>query len=222
MKRPIPPVQVRHLGRQDYLPVWARMRDFTDGRDAKTADELWLIEHPAVYTLGQAGRVEHVRDAGSTPVIMSDRGGQVTYHGPGQVIVYTLLDLRRLGIGIRELVWRLEDATIALLASQGFFGERMKGAPGVYVAGAKVAALGLRVRRGCTYHGIAFNVDPDLSAFQGIDPCGYRDLAVTSLAKLGGDDDPSAVGERLVGCIIETLAVDAAPVMRAAGRAVGS
>ena len=163
MNRLIAPVQVRHLGRQDYLPTWARMRAFTDSRDATTADELWLTEHNAVYTLGQAGRVEQVHDAGSTPVIRSDRGGQVTYHGPGQVIVYTLLDLRRLGIGIRQLVSGLEGAVIALLASQGLCGERREGAPGVYVAGAKVAALGLRVRRGCTYHGIAFNVDPELS-----------------------------------------------------------
>ncbi len=214
MKRHPPGFEIRRLGRRAYEPVWVEMRAFTDARDADTPDAIWLTEHPPVYTLGQAGRLEHVHDAGETPVVMSDRGGQVTYHGPGQVVVYTLLDLRRLGIGIRELVLRLEDATMALLAGYGLDAERRPGAPGVYVAGAKIAALGLRVRNGCTYHGIALNVNPDLSAFQRIDPCGYRDLPVTSLAALGISDDVERVGELLADRIVDALAAPRAARVR--------
>jgi lipoyl(octanoyl) transferase len=161
------------------------MRDFTDERGPSTVDEIWLLEHPPVYTLGQAGRREHLLAPGNIPVVQSDRGGQVTYHGPGQAVVYTLLDLRRLGIGVRTAVERLEGAVIDLLAEHGVPGARLAGAPGVYVDGAKVAALGLRVRRACAYHGVALNVDVDLEPFARIDPCGYAGLPVTRLADLG-------------------------------------
>jgi lipoyl(octanoyl) transferase len=176
---------VRWLGRCEYADAWQRMRAFTDARSAVTPDEIWLLEHPPVYTLGQAGRREHLLAPGDIPVVQSDRGGQVTYHGPGQAVVYTLLDLRRLGIGVRTAVQCLEGAVIDLLAEHGVRGARRAGAPGVYVDGAKVAALGLRVRRRCAYHGVALNVDLDLEPFRRIDPCGYAGLPVTRLADLG-------------------------------------
>lgn len=196
-----PPVCVRHLGMRAYAPTWRAMREFTDARGPLTADEFWLLEHPGVFTLGQAGRREHLLAAGDIEVVQSDRGGQVTYHGPGQVVMYTLLDLRRLGIGIRSLVQRLEDAVIDVLHGHGVTAERLAGAPGVYVAGAKVAALGLRVRNGCTYHGVALNVDVDLGPFARIDPCGYRDLAVTRLADLGVSVGTARVGDELAACL---------------------
>jgi lipoyl(octanoyl) transferase len=157
------------------------MRAFTDSRDADTPDALWLLEHPPVFTLGQAGRPEHLLAPGTIPVIQTDRGGQVTYHGPGQLVAYLLLDLRRAGIGIKRLVERLEQAVIDLLAEHGVAAERRADAPGVYVAGAKIASLGLRVRNGCCYHGLALNVDMDLEPFGRINPCGYAGLAVTRL-----------------------------------------
>jgi lipoyl(octanoyl) transferase len=161
------------------------MRDFTASRDPETPDELWLLQHPPIYTLGQAGRLEHVLDPGDIPVLKVDRGGQVTYHGPGQIIAYLLLDLRRAGLGVRGLVHLLETAVIDLLALQGIAAEARPGAPGVYVQGAKIAALGLRVRRHCSFHGLALNVDPDLEPFSRINPCGYPGLAVTRLVDLG-------------------------------------
>lgn len=173
---------VRRLGLRDYQEVWRAMQAFTDTRDAQTADELWLVQHPAVFTLGQAGRPEHVLAPGAIPVLHVDRGGQVTYHGPGQVVAYPLLDLRRLGIGVRQLVELIEAAVIEVLQSYGVAGERRAGAPGVYVGQEKIAALGLRVRRGCSFHGLAFNVDMDLEPFQRINPCGFEGLAVTQLA----------------------------------------
>ena len=186
MTRPLPLVQVLHFAeRQDYSSLCEDMRAFTDQRTATTADALWCLEHTPVYTLGQAGRREHLHAPGAIAVVQSDRGGQVTYHGPGQLVVYTLLDIRRLGIGIKSLVHRLEAAIIDTLAEQNVAAMRRSGAPGVYVEGEKIAAIGLRVRRGCTYHGLSLNVDLDLSPFEGIDPCGYRDLKATSLAELG-------------------------------------
>lgn len=187
----------RLLGRVPYVPTWHAMRDFTLQRDADTADELWLVEHDPVYTLGQAGRREHVLAADSTPVVATDRGGQVTYHGPGQAVVYTLIDLRRLGIRVRELVFRIEQSVIQTLEPLGVLAQRVRGAPGIYVpyaaagtAGpfeglAKIAALGLRIRNGCGYHGVALNVAMDLKPFSGIDPCGYANLPVVDLATLG-------------------------------------
>jgi len=176
---------VRRLGRVDYEPTWRAMQDFTAQRAPDTPDELWLLEHPPVYTQGQAGKPEHLIAATEIPVIPIDRGGQITYHGPGQVVVYVLVDLRRRGYGIRELVARMEQAVIDLLATCGVTAERRAGAPGVYVNGEKIAALGLRVKHGCTYHGLALNVDMDLRPFAAINPCGYPGLAVTDCRTLG-------------------------------------
>jgi lipoyl(octanoyl) transferase len=173
------------MGRIAYAEAYDAMRAFTARRAADTPDELWLLEHPPVYTLGQAGKPEHLLRANGIPVVRVDRGGQVTYHGPGQVVAYVLLDIRRRGLAVKRLVWLLEQAVIDLLARHGVAGARRASAPGVYVDGAKVAALGLRVRGGCTYHGLALNVDMDLAPFRDINPCGYAGLAVTQLADLG-------------------------------------
>ena len=172
---------VRRLGRTDYEPVWRAMQRFTNERTEKTADELWLVEHPAVFTQGQAGKAEHLLAPGTIPVIQVDRGGQVTYHGPGQIVAYPLVDIRRRRIGVRDLVRCIEEAIIQVLAGYGVEGERLADAPGVYVNGAKIAALGLRVRRGCAFHGLALNIDMDLEPFQRINPCGFRGLQVTQL-----------------------------------------
>jgi lipoyl(octanoyl) transferase len=177
--------RVRQLGRVEYEPTWRAMQTFTAARTADTPDELWVLEHPPVYTLGQAGKPEHLLRATDIPIVKIDRGGQITFHGPGQLVVYTLVDLRRRGYGIRELVSRMEQAVIDVLAAQGIAAQRHDGAPGVYVNGAKIAALGLRVRQGCTYHGLAFNVDMDLTPFAAINPCGYPGLAVTQCRDLG-------------------------------------
>jgi len=188
---------VRDLGRAGYLPTWQAMREFTTQRTPATPDELWLVEHPPVFTLGQAARREHLLDPGEIPVIATDRGGQVTYHGPGQVVVYTLIDLHRLGIFVRELVFRIEQSVIQTLDAAGLVGERVRGAPGVYVrnpasqaAGVlagydKVAALGVKVSRGRSYHGVALNVAMDLAPFGRINPCGYAGLPTVDLATLG-------------------------------------
>ena len=181
---------VRDLGRRAYEPVWRDMQRFTDARDADTPDELWLVEHDPVFTLGQAGKPEHVLVPGDIPVLHVDRGGQVTYHGPGQLVVYPLLDIKRIKVGVRDYVHRLEQAVIDTLAEWNIGAARRDGAPGVYVDGAKIAALGIRVRRGRTFHGLAFNVAMDLEPFRRINPCGYAGLQVTSVADLGG---PSAV-----------------------------
>ncbi|MDX1697296.1 MAG: lipoyl(octanoyl) transferase LipB [Thiohalobacterales bacterium] len=185
----------RRPGRVDYAQTWHDMQAFTDARDAGTPDELWLLEHPPVFTLGRNGREEHLLDPGDTPVIRTDRGGQVTYHGPGQLIVYTLLDIRRRRLGVQSLVRLLEQAVIDLLEQYGIRGERRAGAPGVYVDGRKTAALGLRVRRGCSYHGLALNVDMDLTPFARINPCGYEGLAVTQLRDLGVALDVGQAGD---------------------------
>jgi len=195
---PARPLLVRELGRRAYEPVWRDMRAFTDARAADTPDELWLVEHDPVFTLGQAGKPEHVLAPGSIPVLPVDRGGQVTYHGPGQLVAYPLLDLRRLGIGVRELVLRIEQSVIDTLAGWGIVAERRNGAPGIYVGGAKVMALGLRVRRGCSYHGLAFNVAMDLEPYARINPCGYRGLAVTQVLDLGGPGTLTQVSSALV------------------------
>jgi lipoyl(octanoyl) transferase len=203
--------RVRRLGCADYLRTWQAMREFTARRNAEIADEIWLVEHPPVFTLGQAGRREHVLAPGSIPVIASDRGGQVTYHGPGQVVAYTLIDLRRLGIFVKELVYRIEQATIQTLASYGVDARRVRGAPGVYVphaggsgefAGlAKIAALGIKVSGGRSYHGVALNVAMDLTPFSMINPCGYAGLAAVDLATLDiradWNDAAARLGERL-------------------------
>ncbi len=191
-------LNVRTLGRQPYVPVWRAMQQYTDTRGADAPDELWLVEHEPVYTQGQAGRAEHVLAPGDIPVVQVDRGGQVTYHGPGQLVAYPLLDLRRLGIGVRELVHRIEQVVIDLLAEWDIRATRRAGAPGVYVGDAKLMALGLRVRRGCSFHGLALNVGMDLSPYARINPCGYPGLAVTQLLDLGGPGHVDVVAPRLI------------------------
>lgn len=192
------PCRVRALGRQPYEPVWRAMQRFTDARDEDTADEIWMVEHDPVFTLGQAGKPEHVLAAGDIPVIHVDRGGQVTYHGPGQIVAYPLFDLKRMKVGVRQYVCSIEQAIIDTAADWNIHAERREGAPGVYVAGAKVAALGIRVRRGCTFHGLAFNIAMDLEPFARINPCGYQGLRVTSLADLGGPSGMQSVAPVLL------------------------
>lgn len=173
----------RWLGRQDYLPTWRAMQVYTDQRDSASADELWLLEHPPVFTQGQAGKAEHVLAPGDIPVVQVDRGGQVTYHGPGQLVGYVLVDLKRAGFGVRQLVTHIENALVELLAGYGLTASPRADAPGVYLdSGAKIAQLGLRVRRGCSFHGLSLNIDMDLSVFQRINPCGHIGLAVTDMA----------------------------------------
>lgn len=202
------PLQVCRLGRQPYEPVWRAMQAYTDQRGPDSPDQLWLVEHDPVFTLGQAGKPEHVLLPGDIPVVRVDRGGQVTYHGPGQLVAYPLLDLRRLGIGVRELVCRIEQATIDSLAHWGVQADRVDGAPGIYVGGAKVMALGLRVRRGCSFHGLAFNVAMDLSPYARINPCGYQGLAVTQLLDLGGPDTLEAAAAVLVPALARVFGLD--------------
>jgi len=192
------PLIIRELGLQPYQQVWQDMQLFTDQRSESTADELWLLQHPPVYTLGKNGKPEHILNAQQIPVIKSDRGGQVTYHGPGQVIVYTLLDLNRMHIGVRELVTRIENSVIKLLEDYGISAVARKDAPGVYVDGRKIAALGLRVRKGRSFHGLALNVDMDLEPFARINPCGYEGLEVTQLSELADAVDFSAVEKQLL------------------------
>jgi lipoyl(octanoyl) transferase len=200
---------VRRLGRRDYEPTWRAMQDFTAQRTGATRDELWVVEHPPVYTLGIASRREHLPRAESgIPIVQTDRGGQITYHGPGQVVVYLLLDLRRRGIGVRELVRRMERAVVKLLSQYGVAAAGRTDAPGVYVGEAKIAALGLRVRRGCCYHGIALNVDMNLAPFAAIDPCGYPGLAVTQTRVLGIPGTPELLGDELARHLLESLRQD--------------
>ncbi|MGY6520068.1 MAG: lipoyl(octanoyl) transferase LipB [Lysobacteraceae bacterium] len=196
---------VRELGRQPYPVVWRAMAAYTDARGEDAADELWLVEHDPVFTLGQAGRPEHVLAPGDIPVIQVDRGGQVTYHGPGQIVAYPLVDLRRLKLGVRELVCRIEQSMIDVLADWNIHAERRSGAPGIYVNGAKIGAIGLRVRRGCTFHGLAFNIAMDLEPFHRINPCGYAGMAVTSMLDLGGPASPEAVKPALVESLSRQL-----------------
>ena len=190
-------LELRRLGLVDYLPTWRAMQDFTARRGADTPDEIWLLEHPPVFTQGQAGKAEHLLTDIGIPVVPIDRGGQVTYHGPGQVVVYLMIDLKRRGYGIKELVRRMEQTVIDLLANYNIEAKRLDGAPGVYVAGAKIAALGLRVKGGCTYHGLSLNVDLDLAPFQAINPCGYAGMEVTRMRDLGVTDTADVVAERV-------------------------
>ncbi|MGB0514165.1 MAG: lipoyl(octanoyl) transferase LipB [Wenzhouxiangellaceae bacterium] len=198
----VPPLNVRRLGQRPYLETWRAMRDFTDQRDAAAADELWLLEHPPVFTQGLAGKPEHVLNPGDTPVIQTDRGGQVTWHGPGQLVMYPLLDLDRIALGVRCLVDRLEQIIIDLLAEFDLRARRKDGAPGVYLDGAKIASIGLKVRRGRTYHGMAFNISNELTPFGRINPCGYADQRVTRLA----DHVARYDRKRIEGRLVELLA----------------
>lgn len=198
--------RVRRLGVVPYQPTWEAMREFTGQRQPDTQDEIWLLQHPPVYTLGQAGKPEHLlRDTG-IPVVKIDRGGQITYHGPGQLIVYLLIDLARRKLKVRELVQLIEQALIDCLADYGIAAERHDGAPGVYVGAAKIAALGLRVKGGCSYHGLSLNVDMDLAPFDGINPCGYPGLQTVQLKDFGVADDTDAVAERLLAHLQRLLA----------------
>jgi lipoyl(octanoyl) transferase len=192
----------RFPGLQPYQPIWRAMQAFTDARDADTADELWIVEHEPVFTLGQAGKWEHVLMPGDIPVVPVDRGGQVTYHGPGQIVAYPLIDIRRAKVGVRDFVCKIEQCIIDTLEHWNIVAVRKPGAPGVYVAGAKVAALGLRVRRGCTFHGLAFNVNMDLEPFHRINPCGFQGLQVTQMMDLGG---PTSLRE-VEAVLVENLA----------------
>ncbi|MGB9494888.1 MAG: lipoyl(octanoyl) transferase LipB [Azonexus sp.] len=190
-------MEIRRLGRVEYEPTWRAMQEFTLQRTPETADELWIVEHPPVYTLGQAGKPEHILREVGIPVVKIDRGGQVTYHGPGQVVIYLLLDLQRLKFKVRELVTAIEQALIDFLADHGVTAERRAGAPGVYVGAAKIAALGLKIKNSCSYHGVSLNVDMDLSPFAAINPCGYAGLAVTQTTDLGIPLTPDQAGELL-------------------------
>lgn len=194
----MPELIVRDLGLQPYLPVWRAMQHFTDTRTPDSPDEIWLLEHEPVFTQGQAGKAEHLLLPGNIPVVQADRGGQVTYHGPGQFIAYVLIDVRRAEMGVRDLVTALETSLVALLAEYGVSAHARPDAPGVYVGTAKIASLGLRIRRGCSFHGLALNVDVDLEPFSRINPCGYAGLAMTRLSDLANPLDLAAVRAALV------------------------
>jgi lipoyl(octanoyl) transferase len=201
-----PEVQVRRLGHVDYTATWEEMKRFTAERTTGDADQIWLLQHPPVYTLGLAARKAHLpRSDTRIQIIKTDRGGQITYHGPGQIVAYTLIDLRRLGIGVRQLVRRLEQSVIDLLAQYGVKADGREKAPGVYVGDDKVAALGLRIRNGCSYHGLSLNVEMDLAPFADIDPCGFPGLRVTQLRDLGIRDDMNVLSEKLLASLQSNL-----------------
>jgi len=199
-----PPI-IKHLGLAEYAPTYAAMRRFTETRSAATPDELWVLEHAPVYTVGVAGRKEHFPRGSKIPLERVDRGGQITYHGPGQAVVYALVDLAQRSLTVRAMVTAIEQAVINTLAAHDVRAERKSGAPGVYVGGAKIAALGLRVRRGCCYHGVALNVDMDLAPFSAIDPCGYPGLAVTQTSALGVATGTHELGGQLARCIARLI-----------------
>jgi lipoyl(octanoyl) transferase len=204
---PAPELLLRELGLVDYQPTLAAMRQFTDSRDTDSPDELWLLQHPPVFTQGQAGKAEHLLAPGDISVIQVDRGGQVTYHGPGQWVVYIMVDMRRHQLGVRDLVNLIERALVQLLAEYAISAVAKPGAPGVYVADEKIASLGLRIRRGCSYHGLALNVDMDLEPFGRINPCGYEGLQVTSMARLLPDArlNMEVIGKRLLAIVADKL-----------------
>jgi lipoyl(octanoyl) transferase len=199
---------IRHLGLVPYEPTWRAMQRFTDERDASTRDEIWFLEHPPVFTLGLAASREHLKAVGDIPVIQIDRGGQVTYHAPGQLVVYPLIDLKRRALGVRQLVVALENAIIAYVAELGVTASGRREAPGVYVQGAKLASIGLRIRRGASYHGLAFNVSLDLEPFNRINVCGYPGLTVTRLVDLCGEGDCGAVANGLTVHLLRHLGFD--------------
>jgi len=201
----IPPAEIHRLGQVAYEPAWRRMQAFTDHREAGDADQIWILEHPPVFTLGKNASMNHVLAPGDIPLVRIDRGGQVTYHGPGQLVVYPLVNIERLGLNVRELVCSLEQAIIRCVAGFGIEASGDRNAPGVYVEGRKLASLGLRIRRGCAYHGLALNVDLDLEPFSRINPCGYEGLEVTRLADLGIDTSVDAVADRLIPELVAAL-----------------
>ncbi len=196
---------IRRLGRVDYQATWQAMQDFTDQRTVDTPDELWVLEHEPVFTLGMNAEASHLLDPGAIPVIKVDRGGQVTYHGPGQLVLYPLLDLRRSGLGVRNLITALEQSVIGCLARYAITATTRPGAPGVYVDEAKIASLGIRVRRGASYHGLSLNINMDLEPFSRINPCGYAGLAMTQVASLGGPDNVGMVADVLISEFLRRL-----------------
>jgi lipoyl(octanoyl) transferase len=198
-------LQVKQLGRVEYEPTWRAMLDFTIARTADTPDEIWIVEHPPVFTLGQAGKPEHLLVDVGIPVVKIDRGGQITYHGPGQVVIYLLLDLSRLKIKVRELVTAIEQAVIDFLAAHGVTADRLAGAPGVYVGDAKIAALGLKIKNGCSYHGLSLNVDMDISPFTAINPCGYAGLKVVQTKDFNIPLTAEQAGEQLTQYLLRQL-----------------
>ncbi|MGI2258725.1 lipoyl(octanoyl) transferase LipB [Shewanella sp. GXUN23E] len=198
-------LQVRHLGRQDYETVWHAMQHYTDNRDEHSPDELWLVEHPPVFTQGQAGKAEHILNPGDIPVIQVDRGGQVTYHGPGQLVAYPLLDIKRRKLGVRQLVTDIEQSLVDLLKPYGIDAYAKADAPGVYVDERKIASLGLRIRKGCSFHGLALNVDMDLAPFLRINPCGYAGLQMIQCKALGGPQTVQQAGDELVDTFSKRL-----------------
>jgi len=212
MLQPSQPLIIRNLGQRDYVPVWREMQAFTAARTQDTPDELWIVEHPPVFTLGLNGKAKHLLNPGDIPVIKVDRGGQVTYHGPGQLVVYTLLDIQRRHLGVKELVRYIEQAIIALLADYGIQAEGREDAPGVYVAGAKIAALGLRIKKGRTYHGLALNIRMDLSPFSQINPCGYVGMTVTQTRDLGISASLAELRDHLLEHLRTILGYNVAPI----------
>lgn len=208
-------IVIRHLGRRDYEPLWRAMQTFTDRRDPETRDEIWFTEHPPVFTLGLNAKRQHLLAPGDIPVIQIDRGGQVTYHGPGQLMIYPLLDLKRNGTGVRELVTALEQSVIATVAGHGITAAARPDAPGVYVDGTKIASVGLRVRRGASYHGMALNVGMDLHPFSRINPCGFSDLEVTDLRALGINDESRDIRQQVLQHLLDALGYAHRPLEQA-------
>ena len=208
------PLVVKNLGEKPYAETWQAMKSFTDSRDECAADEFWFVQHPPVYTLGQAGKVEHLLTPGDIPIVHSDRGGQVTYHGPGQLVCYLLLDIRRLQLGVRDLVTAIEQSIVQLIKSYGVAAEAKPEAPGVYVDGRKLAALGLRIRKGCSYHGLSLNVDMDLGPFSNINPCGIEGLEVVDMKRLGIDRPMAKIMEELTDILVQQIGYDGDPRLR--------
>lgn len=207
-------IAIRDLGRQDYVPLWHAMQSFTDARTESTRDEIWFTEHPPVFTMGLNASEEHLLAPGDIPVVQIDRGGQVTFHGPGQLMIYPLLDLRRSAMGVRTLVTALEQSVVDLAAEFGIDAASRAEAPGVYVAGEKLASVGLRIRRGCSFHGMALNVDIDLEPFSRINPCGYKALEMTDLRRLGVDAGFDEIWPRLLPHFLQHLGFSGAEVVR--------
>lgn len=202
------PLVVKNLGKESYAETFQAMKSFTDSRDERSADEFWFVQHPPVYTFGQAGKLEHLLTPGDIPVIHSDRGGQVTYHGPGQLVCYLLLDIRRLQLGVRDLVTAIEQSIVQLINSYGVAAEAKPEAPGVYVDDRKLAALGLRIRKGCSYHGLSLNVDMDLNPFSNINPCGIEGIEVVDMKRLGIDRPMAKVISELTDILIQQIGYD--------------
>ncbi|MCG9776192.1 lipoyl(octanoyl) transferase LipB, partial [Vibrio diabolicus] len=196
---------VKRLGRQDYEPVWKAMHEFTDQRTEETPDEVWLVEHNPVFTQGQAGKAEHLINTGDIPVVQSDRGGQVTYHGPGQLVAYFLINLRRKKLGVRDLVTTIENLVINTLKAYNIDSAARPDAPGVYVDGKKICSLGLRIRKGCSFHGLALNVNMDLTPFLRINPCGYEGMEMVQVSQFGGPDNVEAVEKQLIEELVTLL-----------------